>query len=1042
MAAACCAAEACSSGKFSVTIFVDDEISATRYTVCELPAGYAKDESGKEYSLSVRVKDSSGNETAVSGNMFYVEDTAYTAEYYVVGGKESKIVPVVVAESDGKSYLIDGVTEYWFEPGELALADIAAPVVDERGETIAPERLSVKVYDGDGEEVPVENGVLDLALGSYDVRYACDSVETVNAITLRVSEKRYNDGKLVYSDFSDENQAALFSTDFAAKIQSGQLVKEWTIAREKWEVIFVSDGFADFSEGGTVSFDSCLMYENLDLKVNYYPADGSAPVTIGDFYNLRWYEVKHLSFSVPAGGTLEGAKLEFVLPAAGAYGHAVSDFEIDTSYGTGAKTLAVTEPTAAYDVSAAGFAVTTPVGAEITEGLSFTVFGADGVEIVPVNGLYDLSEKGMYTVKVVYDGQEIAETYTIYVREPSYDDEDRLIYMDDLAVNENDKAMVTPDFSSATIGTALGGYGSAEKGWSKPWTPAFASWGYTFNADVDTSSGAVVSFDSCLTAWTSDTCTVTLTRADGTSEIVGSHSADYNRHTCSFTLAAGESLAGCKLTFSCTNSAVGHVFGNIVIGGSMTTGDKTSVFTLPTNAYDLADAGFSVVTLEGETVSEGVTFAVYGEDGVEILPENGLYDLGEEGLYTVRAFYEGKMIYEKYEIYVKNFAYDDQGRLIYMDITANENDKLLVTPDFAGAKVGSSLGGYGSAEKGWQKAYNLSPAISAWGYIFNADIENENGAVVYFDACLCAWDSNYCNITLTRADGSEELLAKQPADYNRHTYSFKLAAGEKLAGCKLTFNCSHNGITHVFGNIVIDTALRAASAFAVVPPSAAYDLADAGFTVAMPSGETIADGVVWTVKNAEGETLLPVNGLYDVSAAGVYTVSAAVGGQNVFGTYTLYVKEFSYDGDGRLIYMDDFAVNENDKWMVTPDFSSATISNGLGGDGSAEKGWCKPWTPAIASWGYTFNADVDTSSGAVVSFDSCLTAWTSDTCTVTLTRADGTSEIVGSHSADYNRHTYSFTLEAGESLAGCKLTFSCTNSAVGHVFGKIMIEYL
>ena len=77
--------------------------------------------------------------------------------------------------------------------------------------------------------------------------------------------------------------------------------------------------------------------------------------------------------------------------------------------------------------------------------------------------------------------------------------------------------------------------------------------------------GAVVSFDSCLTAWTSDTCTITLTRADGTSEIVGSHSADYNRHTCSFTLAAGESLAGCKLTFSCTNSAVGHVFGNVFI---------------------------------------------------------------------------------------------------------------------------------------------------------------------------------------------------------------------------------------------------------------------------------------------------------------------------------------------------------------------------------------------------------------------------------------------------------------------------------------------
>ena len=140
--------------------------------------------------------------------------------------------------------------------------------------------------------------------------------------------------------------------------------------------------------------------------------------------------------------------------------------------------------------------------------------------------------------------------------------------------------------------------------------------------------------------------------------------------------------------------------------------------------------------------------------------------------------------------------------------------------------------------------------------------------------------------------------------------------------------------------------------------------------------------------------------------------------------------------------MDDLANCPNDEVMFTPDFSSATIAGALGGYGSAEKGWSKPWSPAFASWGYTFNADVDTSSGAVVSFDSCLTAWTSDTCTVTLTRADGSEETLATYTADYQPQTTSFTLEAGESLAGCKLTFSCTNPAVGHVFGKIMIEYL
>ena len=489
----------------------------------------------------------------------------------------------------------------------------------------------------------------------------------------------------------------------------------------------------------------------------------------------------------------------------------------------------------------------------------------------------------------------------------------------------------------------------------------------------------------------------------------------------------GKALANGKLTLKL-------YYNRYVAGGNPVD------FTLPTSAYDLASAGFIVENAAGEEVTEGVTWQVFNAEGTEVSAAEGKYDLSAAGVYTASAILpQGKV--EGYTIYVKEFAQAADGRLIYMDdLAVTENDKWMVTPDFAGAKVGSSLGGHNTAVRGWQKVYNLIPAISEWGYTFNADVDTSAGAIVSFDACLCAWDNNYCNITLTRADGSEEFLAKQPADYNRHTYSFTLAVNEPLAGCKLTFNCSHNGITHVFGKIYIDTSLRAGKTFALAQPTAAYDLADAGFAVQNAAGEEITEGVTWQVFNAEGTEVAPAEGKYDLSTAGVYTVKAAIADKEF--VYTLYVKTFAYDDQGRFKYMDDLANCPNDEVMFTPDFSSATIAGALGGYGSAEKGWSKPWSPAFASWGYTFNAEIDNKNGAVVTFTDCMHDDKGISWTITLTRADGKQEVLATYTTDYRPHTTSFTLAAGESLAGCKLTFSCTNSTLGHTFGKVVIEYL
>ena len=737
-------AAACGGEKATLATFdVPESMTVEHMTMCKLPVVAAVDSAGREYVADVSVSDADGMTVSVLNYSFFVEkESPYMAEYSVTveGERTARTMRIDVTPSQAAFIRLTGKLQYWLEPGAFDVAALDYTVIDADGAEVTGAVIEYAVTDAAGQTVDLSDGKATLAEGTYEVRVTADGEAAVNSIALFVTEKKTDaDGRYVYADFADEIVRNLFSTDYTpiyGSVGNGiawtGMMRSWSETAPSWRIVFLSDGFADFTHGGRVQFDSVMMLDNTGYQVYYYPADGSERQLIGDFPNLGWYQNNTLSFDIAAGGSLEGAYLEFVKTEEGAvWGHAVGNFLISTGYQAEGELQAAVTDGSTVDLDELAVTISDFTGNPADGTRTYAVVRADGSPVTPDSANAFLAEAGnVYTVTVSVGGVAAIPSIQIGCTEERYDEAGRLVYADfgdtaDGVPDELDAYQILPDYSNSVMYYELGWEG-AKYGLTKYYTAGLSTWSYTFLSDgyADFTNGGVVSFDAVIAAATG-AYTAYYYPADGGERItVASFEelGDQEVKNLSFTIPAGGTLVGGRLEFVSEKSDETFVFGNITIDTRLKLAADTQ-FVGPGDSVDLDTIDIAITNASGEPVTGTKQYTVQTFGGTDVTLGGSTFTPENDTGYTVTVSVNGIETAEPVVVICRDKRTDGEGRIVYADFgnTADGNPDMLDSYLFAASydNPGYLAIGWQGAKYGMSKAWTLG--LTTWSYTFLSD---------------------------------------------------------------------------------------------------------------------------------------------------------------------------------------------------------------------------------------------------------------------------------------------------------------------------------
>ena len=450
---------------------------------------------------------------------------------------------------------------------------------------VGTKQYTVKTFAGtdvtlDGSTFAPENDT------GYTVTVSVNGETAAGTATIVCRDERTDsEGRILYADFGntadvnpDTLDSYLFDISYTGNTmyyaigwQGSKygLCKFWDVQTTTWSYTFLSDGYADFTNGGTVTFDTTEVGNGGAYSVYWYPADGER-VTVAELTGVASDVVNTLSFTVPAGGTLVGGRLEFVAAKVDdtfTFGNVVIDTRLvltaDTQFvGSGDS----------VDLDDLDISINNAAGDPVVGTKQYTVKTFAGTDVTLDGSTFAPENDTGYTVTVSVNGETAAGTATIVCRDERTDGEGRIIYADfgntaDGTPDTLDSYLFAPSYTSDVMYYAIGWQG-AKYGLCKFYTVGLSTWSYTFLSDgyADFTNGGTVSFDAVIAAATG-AYTAYYYPADGGERItVASFDAlgDQEVKNLSFTIPAGGTLVGGRLEFVAT-TADSFVFGNVVI---------------------------------------------------------------------------------------------------------------------------------------------------------------------------------------------------------------------------------------------------------------------------------------------------------------------------------------------------------------------------------------------------------------------------------------------------------------------------------------------
>lgn len=802
-------AMACSlkEGEFTWSA-MPEKIQAEYLSMCTLPAVSAVDENGAEYAASVSVKNAAGENVVLSGRSFFVEqESDYTATYIVKNEKiyAKKTIAVEVVPYSGATVRVAGETNVITEPGEFDISTLNVTFEDLAGETISPAEVNYNLLDSDGNTVVLNGFVANLPIGKYNLEFIIDGQKTFNsAVIYSMPNKTNGEGLYVYSDFSHPVYFDMFGLSYANISSGGMIEKSWEEEVENWSATFLTDGWADFTYGGKVYLDSVLMNIGYGYEIWYRMPDGEKQI-LGDYATSGWYETKTVSFEIPAGGTLVGSSIEFVLKDKTAFnlGHNFTNVRVETylpSAETNEKKSIVVSP-GEFDVNAYDYEFVFNGDNFEIDGYSIKLTKADNSAVLLTDGKANLTE-GIYRLHFMKDGTAVCHPLPVCVLPPKQTDASgKYNYLDFTADWQFDMIMAsTPNVASA----------GDKYGFIKHWEATINSWTYSFITDgwADFTNGGKVYFDTTLLN-TNPGYEVWLTVADGTRTQLGEYTDNgyYVRRTFSFEIPAGGTITGTKIEIVLKNGLTGYGFGfdNVlieenrpfaVVDGKISTVVEPGIIDIDELKTQLAfvDENGNIANLTDYEVK----FTDY--DG-NIVPVTDGKATVAEGAYKLNIEKNGSPAAESFKIYaLKNKVTDAGGKYVYADFYSPVHYDMVSTSfkETAEAEWGGAL----------RKAYTES--VESWSFTFLTDglADFSKGGVVYLDSTIMNVGYGYEAYWIP-ASGERVQIADfdTTGDYERKTLSFELEENGTLVGGKVEFvlkNKNTMSLGHMVENIRIE----------------------------------------------------------------------------------------------------------------------------------------------------------------------------------------------------------------------------------------------
>jgi hypothetical protein len=674
----CCAAAAaaCSdSGKKEIKMDAPASLTAEYNTVFTLPFVFAE-YGGAEYMAQVSLKDAQGQNVPLYDGSFFVDKTDnYTAAYFVEieGIRAEKQTTIEITGGDAPDALrLEGQLRFWAEPGEFDFSSLTYSLINASGQASDKTGAGFSVSDKNGGSVALSDQKATLDLGVYYVTVAKDGAVIYGAFTIFVSHINTDPiGEYIYADFGallwgqgwpgtkDVNEMSLFSTDFPLQTDDfgkNTIAKYWTVRKAVLNIMFTSNGFADFAGGGRVTMTATVPDAGRSYKCVWYAPDGSPGVQIADFSELPGYAARSFSFDIPAGGTLEGGRIEIIQPD-GNYNWYLNRVTVEARGTVEGELLKIASPGTPVDLAALDLTYTSFLGQPATGTKTFHVYdGATGVRAAS-NVTSFTPGASIYRVVALLNGQPYKNDISLNTY-PKFDLTDSYVYASFASADDLlDINMFALDFEG-TVDDRWASGGATEHsgvfGILKPVEAGF-KWSYTFLTDghADFSRGGTVKFrdrnmDDQLSVWGRDNFPfkVKVTAADGTvwldADGVG---RPYSTDEFTFYVPAGGTLVGAKIEFTDIDRSHPHILVDVVISQNLfLSGGTRQTVAMGEQTLSAFTAGMSLKDLSADTgVSGEVEYLVL--NGSKIMPVTDGKFLALRGeTYTIRGYLDGKVL--------------------------------------------------------------------------------------------------------------------------------------------------------------------------------------------------------------------------------------------------------------------------------------------------------------------------------------------------------------------------------------------------------------
>ena len=241
---------------------------------------------------------------------------------------------------------IEGKSMYWKEKSETAVFDIGSELTGKLmlgGHAVYNEDFRITKDNGSGEtEVEISDGKLPLDEVAIYRMYP-ENVTGEAAYVVRVLEE-LDETEVPYADCSIPEDLQQFDSEGAfAFVEGLGLKRNWLVGANPFYLTFLNDTEYDLTYGGRVLFEMTNTGTNdpYTVVVEAHLTDGTTVPVLqldepdGDNEFDLNYKAKTLYFDLPAGGTLQGVKLSFLLKMYGEPDHygnvVVRDFRVTSS---------------------------------------------------------------------------------------------------------------------------------------------------------------------------------------------------------------------------------------------------------------------------------------------------------------------------------------------------------------------------------------------------------------------------------------------------------------------------------------------------------------------------------------------------------------------------------------------------------------------------------------------------------------------------------------------------------------------------------------